>query len=115
MNSAFHPDAREEFLAAIAFYNNSVPGLGAEFAAEIEAAVDRVEAFPRMWPEVSFEIHRCLVQRFPYALLYAIENGTVVKPSATQRKLEPDPFLSKVEVRGSLFDDDSADWEAMNG
>ena len=48
MNSAFHPEAKEEFLAAIAFYNNSVPGLGAEFATEIEAAVNRVEAFPRM-------------------------------------------------------------------
>ena len=43
MNSAFHPAAKEEFLAAIDFYNESVPGRGAELAAEIEAAVDRVK------------------------------------------------------------------------
>ena len=53
--------------------------------------------------------------RLAHILLDAIEHGTVVKPSAPVRMLEPDPFLSKVEVKGSLFDDDSADWEAMNG
>lgn len=53
--------------------------------------------------------------RLAYLLLDAIENGTVVKPSAPMRMLEPDPFLSQVEIKGSLFDDDSDDWEAMNG
>lgn len=53
--------------------------------------------------------------RLAHLLLDAIENGTIVKPSAPKRELEPDPFLSKVEVKGSLFDDDSVDWEAMNG
>ena len=52
--------------------------------------------------------------RLAHLLLDAIEHGTVVKPSAPMRKLEPDPFLSQVEIKGSLFDDDSADWEAMN-
>ena len=52
--------------------------------------------------------------RLAHLLLDAIEHGTVVKPNVPTRILEPDPFLSKVEVRGSLFDDDSTDWEAMN-
>ena len=53
--------------------------------------------------------------RLAHLLIDAIEHGTVVKPIAPVRKLEPDPFLSQVEIKGSLFDDDSADWEAMNG
>ena len=53
--------------------------------------------------------------RLAHLLLDAIENGMVVKPSASVRKLEADDFLSRVQVNGSLFDDDSADWEAMNG
>ena len=53
--------------------------------------------------------------RLAHLLLDAIEHGAVVKPSASVRMLEPDPFLSQVQVKGSLFDDDSADWEAMNG
>ena len=53
--------------------------------------------------------------RLAHLLLDAIERGTVVKPSASLRNLEADAFLSQVQVKGSLFDDDSADWEAMNG
>ena len=90
MNSAFHPEAKEEFLAAIDFYNESVSGLGAEFAAEIQAAVALVEAFPRMWPEVSFEIRRCLVRRFPYALLYAVENDLAMIYAVMHTKRDPD-------------------------
>lgn len=95
MNSAFHPEAKEEFLAAIDFYNENVPGLGAEFAAEIEAAVGRVEAFPRMWPEVSFEIHRCLVQRFPYALLYAIEKDLIMIYAVMHTRRNPDYWKNR--------------------
>ena len=53
--------------------------------------------------------------RLAHILLDAIENGTVVKPTAPERNLEVDAFLSLVQVNGNLFDDDSADWEAMNG
>ena len=53
--------------------------------------------------------------RLAHILLDAIENGTTMKPSAPMRKLEIDPFLSRGQVKGSLFDDDSGDWEVMNG
>ena len=53
--------------------------------------------------------------RLAHILIDAIEHGTVVKPSAPVRQLDADAFLSQVQVNGSLFDDDSADWEAMNG
>ena len=36
MKSAFHPEAREEFLAAIDLYNQTEPGLGLDFAGEIK-------------------------------------------------------------------------------
>ena len=34
-------------------------------------------------------------------------------PVDKPRRLEPDPVLSQVEIKGDLFGDDSADWEAM--
>ena len=67
--------------------------------------------------EVIEQINRMTYEeklRLAHLLLDAIENGTVVKPTAPMRKLEIDPYLSQVQVKGSLFDDDSADWEAMN-
>ena len=38
MKSAMHPEAREEFLAAIDYYNNVEPGLGMAFYSEQSAA-----------------------------------------------------------------------------
>ena len=90
MKSAFHPEAKEEFLAAIDYYNENVPGLGIEFAAEVNAAVELIEAFPASWPEVEFEIHRCLVRRFPYALLYAVEKDQIMIYAVMHTKRDPD-------------------------
>ena len=94
MNSAFHPEAKAEFLAAVDFYNESAQGLGGEFAAEVNAAVELIEAFPKTWPEVAFEIHRCLVRRFPYALLYAIENDLIMIYAVMHTKRDPDYWVS---------------------
>ena len=54
MKSAFHPEAREEFLAAVDLYNQVEPGLGLDFAGEINAAVELIEAFPNAPPENMF-------------------------------------------------------------
>ena len=31
------------------------------------------------------------------------------------RRVDADPVLSQVQIKGNLFEDDSSDWEAMNG
>ena len=43
MKSAMHPEAREEFLASIDYYNNVEPGLGMAFYVEVESAIALVE------------------------------------------------------------------------
>ena len=35
-------------------------------------------------------------------------------PMTKPSRLERNPVLSRVQVNGDLFDDTSADWEAMN-
>ena len=96
MNSAFHPEAREEFLAAIDLYNQTEPGLGLDFASEINAAVELIEAFPNAWTLVDFEIHRCLVRRFPYALLYAVEKDMVMIYAVMHVHRDPDYWKSRL-------------------
>jgi len=70
MNYFFHPEAEEEFLKAIDYYEDCRKGLGFDFAREIYSAMERIISFPSAWPEVDTEIHRCLVRRFPYGILY---------------------------------------------
>ena len=71
-------EARAEFLAAIDWYNSVRPGLGAEFEAEVEDAIFAVEDNPKFCVEIEDGIRRCLVSRFPYALVYSIETERIL-------------------------------------
>lgn len=73
MNHAFHPEAEEEFFAAIEYYEDCLAGLGLDFAREVHAAIATAARYPAMWMKIAPDVHRCLVRRFPYGVLYSIE------------------------------------------
>jgi toxin ParE1/3/4 len=74
---SFHPEARNEFLASIDYYEKCKPGLGIEFAEEIYAAIDRITQFPKAWPSLSLHTRRCIANRFPFGILYRIEKTEI--------------------------------------
>ena len=69
----FTPRARAELIDAQHWYENEVPGLGRRFRAAIDAVVERMNGNPRQFPIVYNGIHRALLRRFPYALMFVIE------------------------------------------
>lgn len=71
MNFDFHPEAGQEFEAAVAYYEECAPSLGMSFAAEVREAIQRAIIMPFAWQQVEKEIRRVLVHRFPYAVLYS--------------------------------------------
>ena len=89
MKSVMHPEAREEFLAAIDYYNEVEPGLGMAFYSEVESAIVLIENYPDLWSEIGRGIHRCLVRRFPFAVLYSKEADCVFIYAIMHNKREP--------------------------
>lgn len=77
MSFSFHPEAEIELNEAIDYYENIEPGLGYDFALEVHSAVKRSIAFPKAWPEMEDEVRRSLVQRFPYGILYSVEQDGI--------------------------------------
>ncbi|MBL8029540.1 MAG: type II toxin-antitoxin system RelE/ParE family toxin [Fibrobacteres bacterium] len=77
MSFVFHPAAAEELSAAIEWYNTNAIGLGTEFLSEIEEAIDRIISFPQLWPLVNNNYRRCLTGRFPFAIIYRINNDVI--------------------------------------
>ena len=75
----FRPHAEVEVLAAQKWYEERRLGLGGEFRAVIDDAIDRVSRQPESFPRVHGEIRRALVQRFPFGLYFeTIANQVVV-------------------------------------
>ncbi|MDD1729787.1 MAG: type II toxin-antitoxin system RelE/ParE family toxin [Methanospirillum sp.] len=71
MNFYFHPEAEQELLQAVSYYESCRPGLGIEFADEVYQAIKRIITFPDSYASFSTNTRRCILNRFPYGLLYA--------------------------------------------
>jgi toxin ParE1/3/4 len=85
---AFLPEAREEFLAAVEYYDTVAPGLGEEFTADVETAVSRIRSFPRHGSPSAGDARRILLTRFPFDIVYLEEGERVlVVAVAHQRRL----------------------------
>ena len=74
MTYRFHPEAQAELQEALEFYQDRGLSLGEDFAFQVFAAVQRMIAHPVAWPIVDDPVRRCLVNRFPYAILYTVES-----------------------------------------
>jgi hypothetical protein len=70
----FHPDAEAEFGRAVEYYEQSQPGLGLEFAEEVYATVARIIQYPDAWSRLSKNCRRCLVNRFPFGVIYQVKS-----------------------------------------
>ena len=69
----FTLSARAELIDAQDWYENEAPGLGRRFRAAVDAVIQRMNANPRQFPVIYKSIHRALLRRFPYSLLFVIE------------------------------------------
>ena len=90
MTCSFHPEAEQEFLRAIDYYQDRKQGLGRDFAVEVYSAIERAMAHPRAWPILEGEVRRCQTRRFPYAVLYAEEAEGILIPAVMHLHREPD-------------------------
>jgi toxin ParE2 len=70
--------AELELDAAIAFYEQRGPELGRQFLLEVATAVALIEEFPEAWSFVSDADRACRVRRFPYRLVYFIDDVDIV-------------------------------------
>ena len=74
----FRPAARAEFDGATLWYEDRQPGLGIQFIAEIDRAVDLASKHPDRYPVKHKEIRCIRARRFPYSIFYTVEAQQIV-------------------------------------
>ena len=65
-----HRDAEIELAAEVSYYEGKLEGLGLDFQAEAEAAVNSIRVAPDRWPIGKLDTRRCLLHRFPFSVVY---------------------------------------------
>ncbi len=89
--------AEREFSDIVDRYNGERPGLGYEFAHEIREAFGRIRAFPEAWHLYSNRARRCVVNRFPYGILYQIRSDRILVVAIMHLKRDPDTWRERAE------------------
>jgi len=62
------PEAEVELTDAFDWYEDCVPGLGAEFLLCVEAILNSILRSPHQFPRVHRTVRRALTRRFPYEI-----------------------------------------------
>lgn len=68
----FHPVAYKEYRAACRRYLSIDPLLGEGFEAEVNSALAVIDRAPDRWPQQVQGVHKYVLDRFPYLILYQV-------------------------------------------
>ena len=92
----FHPEADDEFAAAIEYYAKRGDSLGERFYEEVRQLTAEIEAAPhlhRLWLNGT---RRHLGRRFPYALIYVERPTSLAVLAVAHCKRRPDYWRERL-------------------
>ena len=96
MKIAFLDAAKSEFDDAIDYYDEQRFGLGLEFEEEVEQALERIVHYPEAWSPLSSRVRRCVLNRFPYSVIYEIRSEIIIIVAIQHHHKEPESWRSRV-------------------
>lgn len=73
MTVLYEPLARQELADAVAYYKAISPDLADRLLDAEEAAIRRIEQLPNAWPPLKGGLRRCILDVFPYQIIYRVE------------------------------------------
>ena len=89
MRLIIRPEAEDELLEAIDWYEARSPGLGSEFLRCVDACFQRILRNPEMYPVVHRDSRMGLVRRFPYLVIYRLADDAVYVVAVFHSKRDP--------------------------
>ena len=88
--------AEDEFAEAVDYFNEQRPGLGFEFAGEVQPTFERIRHHPEAWPVFSCRARRCLTDRFPFGVLYQVRSDCILVGAIMHLKRDPTRWQQRV-------------------
>jgi toxin ParE1/3/4 len=89
MKYVFHPEALTEYAEAVQYYAEQRVEVSQAFINAVEDAVYRIRESPTRWGVVDEDVQRCLTRKFPYGILYTIEQDYILILAVMHCSREP--------------------------
>ena len=83
------PEADSDIEAAFEWYEKEQAGLGIEFLDQLRITYDQIADGPFKYPRLRLNTRRALLNRFPYAVYFAVENEIVVVLAVLHTSRDP--------------------------
>lgn len=90
MNVRFLLRAENELDAAFRWYEDQLPGLGYDFLIETDVTLKRIVTFPDSCRIIEDNLRRCMIRRFPYAVIYGIDSNDIIVVAIAHLHRKPD-------------------------
>ena len=91
------PEAEAEMTAAALWYESKRPGLGAEYLASIDGALERIADGPlafAVWrPGAAYR--QCVVERFPFVVFFTASPTAILVLAVAHAKRRPGYWLDR--------------------
>ena len=97
MNIEFLEIAEIELNDAYRYYEEIHKGLGKRFILEVETTINRVKQNPIAWQKASKYTHRCLLNRFPYSIIYQIRHELILIVAVSCYHQKPNYWVARTE------------------
>jgi hypothetical protein len=89
--------AQIEYLEAKEFYEIERSGLGKKFEIDIKEGIEKIIKFPEAWPIERFEIRRFILHKFPYKILYSIQEDEIIVLAFAHLHRKPNYWEERVK------------------
>jgi len=81
---------------AALFYEAASRQLGSDFLDDVQRTVDRLRKFPQAGEAISSDLRRTSLHRFPFSLVYTIEDNVIVVIAVAHQGRRPGYWQSRV-------------------
>jgi plasmid stabilization system protein ParE len=95
MRVIFTRIATQELEDAVRFYELENFGLGYRFKEEVRKAALRVTEYPKAWSIERGEVRKCLLHKFPYKLMYSVEEDHILVIAVAHQHRKPDYWVGR--------------------
>ncbi|NIR50997.1 type II toxin-antitoxin system RelE/ParE family toxin [candidate division KSB1 bacterium] len=92
----YAPEAKLEIKEAAAYYEGCKEGLGRAFLKELESAIDRLSQSPFRWRKIRGQFRRCLLKRFPYGVIYLVDEDEIFIAAVMHLKRKPGYWKGRI-------------------
>jgi len=90
-----HVHAERELDEAYRYYENILPGLGERLLDEVQRGLARIKLFPQAWSPITENIRKCILNNFPYEIIYTIHGDTITILAFAHQHRKPEYWSNR--------------------